>query len=92
MRTTWLMAAALALAPAAHAQRGDSIMFQEQPPPFLNAPAADAGDECAQMARQLDELKGQPQRRYALVQRYRAECQAGQGADAVLPGQAPGEP
>jgi hypothetical protein len=92
MRRPWILAvAALAFVPAASAQRGESIMFEEQPPPFLASPPSDAEDECARMARELEELKGKPQRRYGLWQRYAAECQGGDAAPPV-PGGEPGEP
>lgn len=93
MRRAWLLAAvAVALAPVAHAQRGEAIRFQEQPPPFLNAPQAESGGDCARMAREIEELEGQPQRRYGLWQRYQAECQGGAGPATAVPGQWPGEP
>ena len=33
------------------------------------------GERCMEMTRQLEALKGNPQRRYALMQEYRAECE-----------------
>jgi hypothetical protein len=92
MGRRWLVGLiALALVPAARAQRGESILFQEQPPPFLTAPQEEPGGDCAEMARELEELEGKPQRRYSLWQRYQAECQGGQRAP-TLPGGTPGEP
>jgi hypothetical protein len=85
---------ALAWAVAASAQPGESVQFQEQPPPFLGMPASgdDPGAECAEMSRELDALEGKPQRRYALWQRYQAECQADRSGAAAVPGGSPGEP
>jgi hypothetical protein len=75
----WLLGVLL-LSPA-HAQKGDSVMFQEVPPPFMEAPAPDgddAGEECARMLKEMDELKGRPQQRHAMSERYQAECQRDQ--------------
>ena len=36
--------------------------------------ATDMAEHCKQLRRQMDELKGKPQRRNAVVQRYRLEC------------------
>ena len=33
------------------------------------------GERCMEMTRQLEALKGNPQRRYALMQEYKAECE-----------------
>jgi hypothetical protein len=86
-------AVTLAWAALATAQPGDPVQFQEQPPPFLRMPALadDPGDECAQMSRELEALKGHPQRRFALSQRYQAECQ-GRSDPPLVPGGYPGEP
>ena len=58
-----------------------SIMFkdQNQAPDYLVAPAAtpdqDAG--CAELARQIESLRGKPQRRYIAMKRYDLECKGG---------------
>lgn len=35
----------------------------------------DRQDRCSELAKQMEELKGKPQRRYAIAQQYEAECQ-----------------
>ena len=40
-----------------------------------DAPDGDLARRCKDMSRQIEALEGKPQRRYALMQRYRAECQ-----------------
>jgi hypothetical protein len=65
-------------------ERGHSIMFEDQGKEYdqlTNVPAAAAntqGDACMEMSRQIEHLKGKPQRRHALMQRYRMECQRGE--------------
>jgi hypothetical protein len=38
-------------------------------------PQQSLGDRCVEMAREIEELKGKPQRRAALAARYQQECQ-----------------
>jgi len=62
-------------------ERGQSIMFQDQPDRYdhLTTEPKDAGkdlgDKCMQMSRQIEQLKGKPQRRHALIKQYQVECQ-----------------
>lgn len=60
----------------AMADRGDSIMFQPKEHPFLEAPQKSDLDaeKCAQLAKQIETLKGKPQRRHAALERYRLMC------------------
>ena len=57
---------------------GRSIMFE--PDTSLDyltrEPAAvpNQADKCDQLAKEVEQLKGKPQRRYAAEQRYQAEC------------------
>jgi thymidylate synthase len=68
----------LALPFASHAEKGQSIMFGDQDPVYTektrDKSASDQAEHCKQLRRQMDELKGKPQRRNAVVQRYRLEC------------------
>lgn len=44
----------------------------------FNAPRPDGkteGDKCSEMAKEVEALKGKPQRRYALMQLYKQECE-----------------
>jgi hypothetical protein len=58
------------------AERGESIMFQPKDHPFVEAPQAndDKAAKCAQMVKQIEALKGKPQRRKAALERYRLMC------------------
>lgn len=62
--------------------QGQSIMFGQQQggdySHLITAPAGQStslGDKCQAMAREIDQLKGKPQRRSTLMERYQAECQ-----------------
>ncbi len=87
IRLSFVSAAALVLAVAAADAategegKGSSIMFEQggakDDPLNPNREARETalGDRCMEMTRQLDALKGNPQRRYALMQEYKAECE-----------------
>ena len=69
----------LPLPPVAQAEKGQSIMFGD-PDPLMARPAVkstgqEKTDLCKQLRHDMDALKGKPQRRNAVVQRYRLECQ-----------------
>jgi len=61
------------------AEKGQSIMFGDPDPvttqPGINTTEQEKKDLCKQLRRDMDALKGKPQRRNAVVQRYRLECQ-----------------
>jgi hypothetical protein len=40
-----------------------------------NDPAKEKADYCSELRKQMDALKGKPQQRNAVVQRYQLECQ-----------------
>jgi hypothetical protein len=77
----------LMLAPLSNAQEYNLNLPEEQiNPPAQQPPAAvqepDApgmGDRCMEMYRQIEELKGKPQRRAAMRARFEAECREGPG-------------
>jgi len=55
-----------------------SIMFKEattQPSGISSQAGNDLGDHCQRLAKDIDNAKGKPQRRYALSERYRQECE-----------------
>jgi thymidylate synthase len=69
-----------ALPLAGHAEKGQSIMFGD-PDPIYQEKSRDTtaethNEHCKQLRRQMDELKGKPQRRHAVTERYKLECQA----------------
>lgn len=77
-----LLTTLLAVAPASFGQsedRGQSIMFEDSAGDRYEdvtraPPRPSAGERCLEMARELEALKGKPQRRSALMARYREEC------------------
>lgn len=52
----------------------------DKKPAFMRQEGQSNGDEitdhCAKLRQEYDSLKGKPQRRWALKERYKAECQA----------------
>lgn len=52
------------------ATAGDSVELTTLP----STGQPDLGDRCDEMAREIESLKGKPQRRFALSQQYEAEC------------------
>jgi hypothetical protein len=77
----------LLLAPLSNAQEYDLNLPAEQiNPPGQQPPAAvqesnapGMGERCMEMYRQIEELKGKPQRRAAMRARFEAECREGPG-------------
>ena len=65
---------------AASEEQGQSIMFKKEAEKkyehLVTMPEKnDLGDKCQQMSRDIENLKGRPQRRYSLMQRYKQECE-----------------
>ncbi|MES9972170.1 MAG: hypothetical protein ABW092_19220 [Candidatus Thiodiazotropha sp.] len=58
------------------AEKGESIMFQPKEHPFTQAPqtSEEKAGECPRLAKQIESLKGKPQRRHAALERYRLIC------------------
>jgi len=84
MRYLSLLCTLIMLQPdAVLAEKGQSIMFGDPDPLSTQPGTSTAGQEktdlCKQLRREMDELKGKPQRRNAVVQRYRLECQPPSG-------------
>ena len=71
---------------AIQAEKGQSIMFGDQDPMYSNTPATsparERADHCSSLRKQMDELKGKPQRRNSVVRQYQLECQ--QQSDEML--------
>lgn len=63
-----------------HAEKGQSIMFGDPDPIYqektLDTTADEQNEHCKQLRRQMEELKGKPQRRWAVSERIKLECQA----------------
>jgi len=79
MRQVLLLLALCALPFGSQAEKGQSIMFGDTDPvyaePVKKDPAKEKADYCHDLRKQTDELKGKPQRRNAVMQRYELECQ-----------------
>jgi hypothetical protein len=79
MRQFALLLALSVLPLSSLAEKGQSIMFGDPDPlyaePAKTDPAKEKADYCNQLRKQMDELKGKPQQRNAVVQRYQLECQ-----------------
>jgi len=67
---------------AQDASQGQSIMFQDrdQNRDYLttlpaNQKKGTRGDRCIEMAQEIKRLKGKPQRRSTMMDRYRQECE-----------------
>ena len=74
-----ILAALMCLPFACLAEKGQSIMFGDTDPIYTEKQEDTRANEhaafCSDLRKQMDELKGKPQRRNAVVQRYRLECQ-----------------
>lgn len=84
MRYLSLLCTLMLLQPGtALAEKGQSIMFGDPDPVTTrqgtNTAEQEKTDLCKQLRHDMDELKGKPQRRNAVVQRYRLECQPPNG-------------
>ncbi len=60
--------------------KGQSIMFDNQQSGdykhLTTMPKEQSlGDRCMEMSREIESLKGNPQRRSAMMERYRQECE-----------------
>ena len=73
---TILLFALLLSAADLFAEKGESVMFEPTQHPFTEAPpdTDDQAEKCQQLLRQIEELKGKPQRRHAAMERHKLEC------------------
>ena len=80
MKRILLTLAIVAMSPAGHGEKGQSIMFGDPDPIYQekspDRATAEHEEHCRQLRRQMDELKGKPQRRHAASERFKIECQA----------------
>ncbi len=79
MRHLILILALSTLPLSSLAEKGQSIMFGD-PDPIYGEPAKkettkEKADFCNELRKQMDELKGRPQQRNMVIQRYELECQ-----------------
>ena len=79
MKQALLLLTLCTLSLSSQAEKGQSIMFGDQDPvytePVKTDPAREKADYCNDLRKQMDELKGRPQKRNMVIQRYDLECQ-----------------
>ncbi len=79
MKKLLLLLSIFTLPLGAHAEKGRSIMFGDPDPIYqektLDTTAEEQSEHCKQLRRQMEELKGKPQRRWAVSERIKLECQ-----------------
>ncbi len=57
--------------------KGQSVMFSPEEPAIDLAPAdkgVSSGDKCEALLQEAEALKGKPQRKHTVLERYRLEC------------------
>lgn len=63
------------------AQQPGSVMSTENKPIYSSSPNINKGaaqsEHCTELYKNMESLKGKPQRRYAAAQRYKMECTTG---------------
>jgi hypothetical protein len=79
MKRLILVVALCTLPLSSLAEKGQSIMFGDQDPihaeTMASDPAREKADYCNKLRKEIDELKGKPQRRNMAIQRYELDCQ-----------------
>ena len=79
MKQLLLLLSITVISTTAHAEKGKSIMFGDPDPIYQektrDTTAEEHSEHCKQLRRQMEELKGKPQRRHVVVERYKLECQ-----------------
>ncbi|MEN8166944.1 MAG: hypothetical protein ABFR65_05625 [Pseudomonadota bacterium] len=77
MKKLTILLALATLSFVCSAEKGQSIMFEEQEHPITQAPAVEEqsqGDRCEALSKKIESLKGNPQRRHAAMQQFKLEC------------------
>ncbi|MES9942744.1 MAG: hypothetical protein ABW104_20465 [Candidatus Thiodiazotropha sp. 6PLUC2] len=61
---------------AVMAERGESVMFKPTEHPFVEPPPKQPSqaEECEQLLKEIEALKGKPQRRHAAIERHKQAC------------------
>jgi len=79
MKQIIILLALCALPLSSLAEKGQSIMFGDQDPVYTEAvkndPEKEKADYCNDLRKQMEELKGRPQKRNMVIQRYEIDCQ-----------------
>jgi hypothetical protein len=88
MKNYLLFLTCLTLPFTVQAEKGQSIMFGDQDPLYSSSAATDPdrerADHCSELRKQMDELKGSPQKRNAVVRQYELECQQHQSDEILM--------
>ncbi|MFV1973352.1 MAG: hypothetical protein ACC648_06490 [Thiohalobacterales bacterium] len=81
MKNFALIFVLLCLPVVSQAEQGQSTMLDNQDPFYDkrsgNAAAEEQADHCTQLRQRMNELKGRPLSRNAVIRRYRVECKPG---------------
>lgn len=87
MKYFTLIIVLLCLPVIGHTDTDQSVMFGDQDPLYdkrsRNTMAEEQADHCTQLRKRMNELKGRPLSRNAVIRRYRVECEPGH----QMPGQ-----
>jgi hypothetical protein len=79
LRIAFFASCIVGTAPVAADDRPQSIMFDDGKDldhlTTRPAPKTEQKDRCAELARQVEALKGRPQQRFTAAKRFEAECQ-----------------
>ena len=71
----------LLVTPLANAQQPDTSPSQANQPIYSSSPkisgSTKTSEHCTKLRAEVDKLVGKPQRRYAAMERYKAECTEG---------------
>jgi hypothetical protein len=71
----------LLVAPLANAQQPETSPSQANQPIYSSSPkisgSTKTSEHCNKLRAEVDKLTGKPQRRYAAMERYKAECTEG---------------
>ena len=78
MKTLVLLLFLASLSVSGQAEREPSIMFDDPDPVYIQKTESDADklrQECKELSREMERLKGRPIRRAATAERYKADCE-----------------
>ncbi len=59
------------------AEKAPSVMFEPPQQTATDTPALEApseGERCEELLRKIEQLKGKPQRKHSMMERYQLEC------------------
>ena len=77
MKTTLYPLCLCLLAHPALAEKAPSVMFQPPEETISGTPPLETGsegDRCEELLQKIERLKGKPQRKHSMLERYELEC------------------